>query len=65
MARSASNASAIRRAASGAAGALSASTWGSTMAWVWACGRSYLPPSTWQILWCSPEPAEANATAAR
>ena len=35
---------AIRRSASGAAGALKASTCGSTTAWVWACGRSYMPP---------------------
>lgn len=32
---------------------------------VWACGRSYLPPRTWQVLWCSPDPADENATADR
>ena len=51
--------------ASGAWGALSASKCGSTTAWVCAWGRSNMPPSTWQILWCSPDPADANATAAR
>src|SRR4029077_13283013 len=47
----------------GAAGALNARTYGSTTAWVCACGRLYLPPSTWQILWCRADPADANAVA--
>jgi hypothetical protein len=59
------SAAAILAAASGAAGALKATTYGSTIACVAACGRSNRPPSTWQILWCRPDPAEANATAAR
>ena len=39
-------------------------TCGSTTAWVRACGRSNVPPSTWQSLWCNPDPAAANAEAA-
>jgi hypothetical protein len=55
----------MRPAASGTAGALKATTWGNTMAWVSAWGRSQAPPRTWQILWCSPEPVVAKATPAR
>src|ERR1019366_493307 len=55
----------IRHSASGIAGPLNASTYGSTTACVWACGRLYAPPRTWQILWCSPDPADANAAADR
>ena len=26
-----------------------------------ACGSPNVPPSTWQSLWCNPDPATANA----
>ena len=55
------SARATRLAASGAPGALNASTCGSTTACVRACGRPNVPPSTWQSLWCNPDPATANA----
>src|SRR4029079_2601873 len=45
--------------------AFRASTCGRTTAWVSAWGSPNMPPRTWQILWCRPDPAEANATAAR
>ena len=53
-------ASATRRSASGAPGTLRATTCGSTTACVSACGRSWRPPRTWQILWCRPDPARAK-----
>ena len=43
----------------------SATACGRTIACSSACGRSYAPPSTWQIRWCSPVPATASADAAR
>src|SRR6478672_7197198 len=64
-ASSAPSAAAMLAPAVAANGALKASTCGSTIACVGACGRPNAPPRTWQILWCRPDPADANATAAR
>ena len=47
------SAAAIRRPASGAAGSRNAAVYGSSAACSSACGRSSIPPRTWQSLWCS------------